>query len=194
MWDRFVPRAPTVIEPEFKIIDVVHRPPTRNILDVDPSANAVTTNWSGAVQTPPPAAQTFTLVEANWVVPAAYPPASAKTSTGWTNGTYYSYSWVGIDGYFSSLGTVLQAGTASVIVVTDGAISSTQYWGWHEWFPAGIIMYSNFTVSPGDLMSGFVCGAAGATQGIVCLTNLSTNETTGMLTLTAPPRQIRPRS
>jgi len=192
LWESLIARSPKIIEPHFKVGEYVHVPPKRNILnsliDGDPRANTTSSNWSGAVQTPPPAGQTFCFVSAKWIVPAAYPPQSAKTATGWTPGTYWEYSWVGLDGYFNSPPVVFQTGTASVVTVNDdGVISSTEYFGWHEWYPAGPVIYQGFPVNPGDLVSAFVLGNAGDNKGDVCLTNITQNVSTGLIQLTAPP-------
>jgi hypothetical protein len=186
-WDNITARSPKFAEVQFKVVDQVHAPLKKNMLDLheeDPKANTDTSIWSGAIQNPP-SGQTFYNVSAKWIVPAAYPPVSAQNSTGgWVDGVYYSYSWVGIDGWGN--GKVFQVGTASIVSVVNGKISSTEYWGWHEWYPAGIVAYTNFLVQPGDLVMGWVSSNAGSSTGQVGITNITTNTATPAITLTAP--------
>jgi hypothetical protein len=184
-------RRPEIIDPKLKVGDYVHLPLSRDPLqlaeETDPTMNATSGNWSGAVQTAPPTGQTFCFAFAKWIVPAAYPPQDMKNSsdTGWIDGTYVEGSWVGLDGW--SNGSVFQTGSASQVTVKGGAIVSTSYFAWHEWFPAGYIEYSGLPITGGDFVSAFVWGTAGSNTGYVSFTNLTTNQSTGLLKLTAPP-------
>jgi Peptidase A4 family len=190
LWEAQIARGATIITPKFKVGECVHAPPERGLRgifeDGDPNANATSNNWSGAVQTIAPSGQSFWYAFAKWTVPSAYPPPTAKTSTGWKDGTYYAYSWVGIDGYFNSPPQVFQAGTASTVTVSNGSISSTSYFGWHEWYPAGLVQWAGFSVGPGDLIEGVVFGTPGSKVGQVLLINLTRNISSGVLQITAP--------
>jgi hypothetical protein len=190
LWGNLIAGSVTITPPKFEVADFVHTPPTKDILspfEEEAGANVTSSNWSGAVQTTAPTGQTFFWVSAKWIVPSVYPPASAKTSTGaWEDGTYYVYSWVGIDGYFNSPSQVLQTGTAGYVTVSGGVVGTPQYWGWHEWYPAGIVQYSNFPVEAGDLIYAFVYGVAGANTAYVGLYNYTRAASTGTLLITAP--------
>src|SRR5208282_5979057 len=68
--------------------------------------------------------------------------------------TYYSSSWIGIDGDGSS--DVLQAGVEQDETCANGQ-SNTSYYAWWEWFPASSIRIDNFPLRPGDAISCLIC-------------------------------------
>jgi len=112
------------------------------------------TNWSGyAVE-----GTAFTHALGSWTVPTVNCSKTPNT---------YSSFWVGIDGWTSS--TVEQTGTDSDC---DG--SSPSYYAWYEFYPAGSVLISSVTVSPGNHISASVTYNSGSSFTITL-----TNETTG---------------
>lgn len=190
LWEDVVSRRPQIVDPHFKVGEHIHVPLTKDLLDLvedaDPE-NASSGNWSGAVQATPPAGQTFCYVGAKWIVPALAIPQPPDADT--PPHTYEEGTWVGIDGWFN--GEVFQTGTVSTITVnTGGSVSGPYYYAFHEWYPAGVVLYPNLPVTAGDLVSAFVWGHAGNTKGYVYFANLTTNQTSGLVQLTAPPNTV----
>jgi hypothetical protein len=187
-WERTMSRPLTYVTPEFEILDSTTRARKNTVpmKDAIPPPAGVEgapndTIWSGAVNTSPPAGQTFCSVTASWVVPMAYPPQSAKVGNGWKDGTYTCAAWVGIDGFAGDSGRLLQTGTFSTVIVSEGGQITSQYaQPWFEWFPlVPSITYPNFTVKPGDTVTCTVIGGRlGATTGLVGITNLGSNQIT----------------
>jgi hypothetical protein len=132
-------------------------------------------NWSGAY-VKRPAAEPLTTVTGQWTVPGVKPPASAKTATGYVDGTYLVGDWVGIDGT-NGTSDVMQAGTASQCVVSGGKVTATTFFAWVEWFSLPAIMFANFAVDAGDLISCTVCAPLGNTHGTAMFNNLTTGVT-----------------
>lgn len=99
-----------------------------------PSGTVCSTNWSGFAVTGP--SGSVSDVKGSWIVP----------SVSCTSKTTYSSYWVGIDGYSSS--TVEQTGTDS-----DCSNGTGHYYVWYEFYPAGSVQVSGFTVKPGDKVS-----------------------------------------
>ena len=93
-------------------------------------------NWSGYAVT----GSSFTSAQGSWTVPTVNCTKTPNT---------YSSFWVGIDGYSSS--TVEQTGTDSDC---DGRTPS--YYAWYEFYPAGSVLISSVSVSPGNQMSAEV--------------------------------------
>ncbi|MBV8902356.1 MAG: hypothetical protein JOZ22_01875 [Acidobacteriia bacterium] len=157
------------IEPTFRVErDRTHGPRQRQTAE----GTQTSTNWSGGVVNPP-AGQTFSWLEGDWVVPAVSAPTN--------NGTYYCATWIGLDGDGSN--DVFQAGVESDV----SAKSSAVYYPWWEWFPAPSIAINNFPVAPGDMIVMVLCSVSGAgsTSGTVFWTNVTTGASTNVH-LTAP--------
>ncbi|MCJ1484780.1 hypothetical protein MMC06_004953 [Schaereria dolodes] len=175
-WTALVSRKPQPVYPEFKI-NPSGRQPVKNV-NLDRAANGTSNNWSGAVQLSPPSGSTFNTVSASWVVPNAWPPVSAfNTSTGqWNDGSWETVSWVGIDGWSPPQQSILQAGTKSIVSVSNGTVTHTSF-AWFEWFPAFEIQFSNFIVNPGDTVHVMVC-APTSTTGVASVMNISANTAT----------------
>ncbi len=151
--------------------EIFHRPRQRLA-----SAGAETsTNWSGGVVYAP-AGSSFYWVEGDWVIP----DISAPTQNQW----YYAASWIGLDGDGSD--DVCQAGIESA-VYQSGTSVTRQFYAWTEWFPAYEVPITNFTGSPGDMITALICASpgAGATKATVYFTNRTTGDSTS-LTFTAP--------
>jgi hypothetical protein len=180
-WSRFMSKKSQYITPTFKIISDGRGPAKRVAASNNAAANSTSSNWSGAVATPP-AGGSFNSCSARWVVPNAYPPISAWTGSGWRDGSWEQVAWVGIDGW-SSQTAILQAGTKSVVTVTGGKVQQST-WAWYEWFPAAEIQYSNFQVQPGDTVEVLVCSFS-PTTGYAAITNVGANISTSV-NLTAP--------
>lgn len=132
------------------------------------------TNWSGAVVNRPTSEQLVT-VTGQWTVPSVSPPASAWNGRGYNDGTYICAVWVGLDGWGGTT-DVLQAGTNSVVTVTRGAVSSTSYYSWIEWFGFPWTPESSFPVTAGDSILCTVCAPFGNRHG----TAMFVNQTTGL--------------
>lgn len=130
--------------------------------------------WSGAIVNRPGSEPLMT-VTGQWVVPRAWPPASAWNGINLNDGTYLVGAWVGLDGA-NGTGDVLQAGTASSVVVSGGKMTSSSYYAWTEWFGAASILESDFPVNPGDAILCTVCAPFGSAHG----TAMFVNQTTGL--------------
>jgi hypothetical protein len=163
-WERNLSRPWRRVVPEYEL------QPARFIRHGLPVANANSSNWSGAVATPP-AGDTFDTVSATWIVPDAYPPPSDQNGSGRYNDGYFNaLHWVGIDGDGGAgANNVLQAGTGTDVQVVNGAITVSCYL-WYEWYYSvtnnGFVKLTSFTVSPGDLIEVLVCGFSGSDAGI----------------------------
>jgi Peptidase A4 family len=92
--------------------------------DTSNAAASTSTNkiWSGAVVTASPPGTTFTAVGATFVVPKPSPPTSGP-------GTWGGSAWVGIDGYYSNLDALLQAGVSWGVTVSDTGATTYNYTG-----------------------------------------------------------------
>jgi Peptidase A4 family len=174
-WEKALGRSITYVAPTFKIMESDRIPLSSKI--VQGAGNSTSPNWSGGVVTNPPIGETYNTVSASWVVPNAYPPASAWNGTAWKDGTYLCVTWVGIDGWGN--GDVLQAGTGQEVVVSGGKVTSQNAFAWHEWYPALWVVFSNFEVNPGDTIACLVC-AVSNTQGSVVMTNRATGKYTSI--------------
>jgi len=175
-WKRRVSRKYTRIEPVFvRNTDKVHGPmrgpsaePDQLLAAARP-ANATSTNWSGSAVFAA-AGDSFKWVEGEWTVADPADPNGGKTS-------YYSSSWVGIDGWGSP--DVLQAGTESSLV--NGV---KKVYAWWEWYPDFEVAISNFPVSAGDTIFCLIC-ATSTTTASIWLTNDSTDQSVSFA-ITAP--------
>ena len=157
-WERNLHRPWRRVVPEYDLR------PARSVRHGLPTANTTLLNWSGAVAAPP-AGTPFNTVSATWVVPDAYPPASAWNGSGYNDGYYSSLHWVGIDGDGGAgANDVMQAGTATDVNVKNGVITVTCY-AWYEWWYSatknGLVELTNFTVNPGDVINVLVCAPFG---------------------------------
>jgi hypothetical protein len=167
-WKRRVSRRHTRIEPVFvRNTDKVHGPmrgPSAEAELAGPAgshrANATSTNWSGSAVFAA-SGDSFKWVEGEWTVADPSDPKGGKTS-------YYSSSWVGIDGWGSP--DVLQAGTESSLV--NG---TKKVYAWWEWYPDFEVAIANFPVSAGDTMFCLIC-ATSSTTASIWLTNDSTDQ------------------
>lgn len=135
-------------------------------------------NWSGAVASPPAGGDAFTKVIGSWTVPDAYPPRSTWNGRSYNNGSYNALHWIGLDGWTGAgENDVLQVGTGTDVRVTNGAISVSSYC-WFEWWYKPLNNGNArlaFTVSPGDVISAAVVATA-ANGGTVYIGNVTRAE------------------
>jgi hypothetical protein len=174
-WERNLHRPWRRVVPEYDLRPARRLPPRL------PVGNGTSSNWSGAVATPP-AGQGFASVSGTWIVPDAYPPPSARNGSGYNDGLYNALHWVGIGGDMGAgYANLLQAGTGTDVNVVNGNISVTSY-VWYEWWNSaldnGYIRLNNFTVTPGDLIEVSVC-TGNDTSGAAIVGNVTRNEYVG---------------
>ena len=132
--------------------------------------NSNSDNWGGYAVTG--ANGTFTVnhsdVSADWSVPhAKQAPYPGTCNSTW----YYSFEWVGFDGWDSS--DVLQAGTEA-----DATCTSTLYSFWYEWYPFAETRISSPAVGPGDLVAVLVWYTTSSPYGHAQLWDLTTDQLT----------------
>lgn len=169
IWRNALSRRPEVIAPKLS-----KRPEIRTYegIKTGRAAASLSNVWSGGVVMNQTAMQ---LVFGQWVVPTVLPPASAGNA----DGDWWTVAWVGIDGWGSS--DVLQCGTGHHVSRRNGKIS-TEYFAWYEWFPDNWIQISNFTVQPGDTVSGLITydgvDQNGVQWGTATLNNISRGKLT----------------
>jgi hypothetical protein len=150
--------------------EVYHGPRKRRQED----ATETSTNWSGGVVFAP-AGQPFSWIEGDWVIP----DVDAPTENQW----YYCASWIGIDGDGS--GDVCQIGIECEVYRSGNSITRNIY-PWWEWFPEAEVAITNFSVSPGDMVTALLCtSGGGATDAAAYFTNRTTGAATS-LSFTAP--------
>jgi hypothetical protein len=170
-WERNLHRPWRRVVPQYEL------QPARPLASPLPLANDTSSNWSGAVATPP-AGKGFTTVSGTWIVPDAYPPPSAWNGNGYNDGLYNVLHWVGIAGDTGAgAGNLVQAGTGTDVNVVGGVISVTPY-SWFEWWNSalgnGYTRLNGFTVSPGDVIEVSVC--AGSSIGAASIGNVTRSE------------------
>jgi hypothetical protein len=142
-----------------------------DVLALLPETNPI---WSGAyVQRP--VSEPITTVTGQWNVPGVSPPASAWQGSGFADGTYLCFAWVGIDGTDGS-NDVLQAGTGSQCIVQNGKLASTSFYAWTEWFSLPSQVVNGFQVQVGDQILCTVCAPYQNTNGVALFLNRTTNQ------------------
>jgi hypothetical protein len=99
-WTAVMSRPLTFVPTKFSLIttprDALLRGLTPAAAKAGVSANSTSSNWSGAADFGLNSGDSYVNVSGSWTVPNAYPPESAKLSTGgWKDGTYLCVSWVG---------------------------------------------------------------------------------------------------
>lgn len=165
-WDQVFGRKLTYITPAFQ--------PMKELLpgigEMDRQLDAGTSNsiWSGSVVTTT-TTDKFTSITAGWNVADVAPPADAA-------GSWWSVSWIGIDGYGGS--DVCQIGTVQAVTqAANGSISKSVY-AWTEWYPQSWQAISNFPVNFGDDISALLC-IQSPTEASFNMVNLTTGAQTG---------------
>jgi Peptidase A4 family len=171
-WERNLHRPWRRVVPQYDL------QPARRFPAALPVGSGTSSNWSGAVATPP-AGEGFASVSSTWVVPNANPPPSAWNGEGYNDGLYNALHWVGIGGDIGAgAGNLLQAGTGTDVNVVDGVISVTPYF-WFEWWNStldnGYTRLGGFTVTPGDVIEVTVCTATD-TNGATTVGNVTRSE------------------
>lgn len=148
VWKQIVSGKIHYVEPKLKVNNQFH-PPIKRAHGVE--RNIANSAWSGAVFTLDPSqSQRFFTNAAFWIVPDIAPPITAQVDNGWQDGTYQTVVWVGIDGWGTD--SLLGTGTASVCVVSEGQITSKQFYPWFEWYPGQEVEYGGLAISSGDLV------------------------------------------
>jgi hypothetical protein len=174
-WERNLHRPWSRVVPEYDL------QPARLLPAPVPVGNGTSSNWSGAVATPPGSAG-FDIVSGTWTVPDAYPPPSAANgSGGFNDGLYNVLEWVGIGGDTGAgYANLLQMGTGTDVNVVNGAVSSVTTYAWFEWFNStadnGYTRVGGFTVAPGDLIEVSVCSGSNDTSGAAIIGNVTRNK------------------
>jgi hypothetical protein len=190
LWERKVSSSPRFVSPSGQ--NIRHLFKKASSPQGIHQLNTVTSGfWSGALIDKPPTGQTFYTISASWTIPmAGIPPASAYSTGVVPDGVYASIQWVGMDGQVAALDPGLSAGTISFCQVVGGRVApDTQYaQAWYQW--GGDETYAGIDVSPGDLVTITVCGAAGNKEGLVTLLNATENTTSGAITVPAPTNVV----
>ena len=137
-----------------------------------PSNVSYSNNWSGYVDfsgaTSFGSSSYYYLVN-DFVVPKAQQAFGACTG-GWD----YGSAWNGIDGWGSP--DVLQAGVEfDAYCALGGAIRSTYYSAWYEWYPFSEVRIGGFPIAPGDDIFVEVWDTS-STAGHAYLVNYSNNQ------------------
>ena len=127
-------------------------------------------NWSGYVDFSGATSygtKSFYYLVNDFVVPVA---EQAGCDGGWDWGS----AWNGIDGWGSP--DVLQAGIEfDAFCSLGGAIKSSYYSAWYEWYPYSEVRISSLPIAPGDDMFVEVWHTS-STQGYAYLVNYQTNQ------------------
>ncbi len=119
------------------------------------------TNWAGYAVTG--SKGSVTDANGSWVVPSVSCPK---------RGSSYAAFWVGIDGFSSS--TVEQTG-----VLAQCSRGRAAYSAWYEFYPAGMVTISSFTVKPGDKVFGEVQSTGGSSFKVTITDGSEKFSTTG---------------
>jgi hypothetical protein len=173
-WDEVFSRTHTHITPEFRPLEELIPGIGRHERPQPDAAGTTNSIWSGSVVTTG-AADTFKSITGQWNVADVGAPKSGA-------GSWYSVSWIGIDGYGNS--DVCQIGTVqSISVAANGNVSRSVY-AWFEWYPNNWTGISNFPVGFGDTLTCLLCIQSPTKAGFNLL-NVTTGVSTGF-TFTAP--------
>jgi Peptidase A4 family len=169
-WRRAMLAAKDHVVPQLEITNIVHH---RNlpISDGTEAGTDTSVNWSGVVDLGGAStynhSTSFRSIFATWVVPVARQAFGACTE-----GTDYSFSWVGIDGYNSN--DVLQAGSESDALCNILQRESS-YYAWFEWWPNSSTRLTNLPVSAGNDMFVEIWNTT-SKEGFAYIANLTTNQ------------------
>jgi hypothetical protein len=133
------PQTPMPGSREARLLKAIHNAPMRRVVrpgTATENGTADSYNWSGYAVT----GTDFTEAKGSWTAPTVN---CADSPNAWAS------FWVGIDGANDS--TVEQTGTG---VWCDH--STPVYYAWYEFYPAGSVIISTITVTPGDKMSASI--------------------------------------
>jgi len=137
-----------------------------------PSNTSYSYNWSGYVDfsgATSYGAKSYYFLVNDFTVPVAEQAFGACTN-GWDWGS----AWNGIDGWGSP--DVLQAGIEfDAYCALGGAVRSTYYSAWYEWYPYSEVRIGGFPIAPGDDIFVEVWHTS-ATQGYAYLVNYNNNQ------------------
>jgi hypothetical protein len=172
-WDRAFARKLTYVTPTFQPMEELL--PGIGTLDRQLDANANNSIWSGSVVTTT-TTDKFKSIAGEWNVADVAPPSSGA-------GTWWSVSWIGIDGYGGN--DVCQIGTVQAVTQAAGGGLSKSVYAWTEWFPRSWVAIPSFEVSFGDSLSALLC-IQSPTEASFNMMNMTTGVHTGFA-FTAPP-------
>jgi hypothetical protein len=173
-WDRYSKNKDRLqyLQPEFIFNDAPISTPN---VGSNKAGTETYTNWSGGVIYAAPGTG-FQSVTGEWVVPDVKP----ATQSNWE----YHVNWIGIDGDGSP--DVLQAGVISESYWSTNGSYLNDLLFWHEWYPQGLVVVSNFAFRAGDLISMTITSTGpGATSATINVLNATTGVYTSY-TITAP--------
>jgi len=150
---------PTAVEKDFSLAN-------------QPSNTAYSYNWSGYVDfsgATSYGSKSYYFLVNDYTVPVAEQAFGACTG-GWDWGS----AWNGIDGWGSP--DVLQAGIEfDAYCALGGAIRSTYYSAWYEWYPFSEVRIGGFPIAPGDDIFVEVWNTS-STAGHAYLVNYNNNQ------------------
>ncbi|CAD6500433.1 BgTH12-07610 [Blumeria graminis f. sp. triticale] len=126
------------------------------VLNGNSSHSTLSSNWAGAILTTPPAGSTFTAVSARFTIPA--PKVNGAAS-----------AWVGIDGD-TYAAAILQTGIDFMVI--NGVLA---YKAWYEWYPDYAYDFTDFKMSPGDVINISVA-ASSSSAGTAIIENVTTRQ------------------
>jgi len=146
-----------------------------------PSNTSYSYNWSGYVDFS--GATSYGSRSYYFVVNDLTVPVAEQAFGACTNGWDYGSAWNGIDGWGSP--DVLQAGIEfDAYCALGGAVRSTYYSAWYEWYPYSEVRIGGFPIVPGDDLFVEVWHTS-ATQGYAYLVNYNNNQSV-VVGFTAP--------
>jgi hypothetical protein len=180
-WVEAMKHSKTRVAPQLQQTNILHGPAqikknvnpsateAHPILSQQPSNTYYSSNWSGYVAFSGASSygSSYYYLINDMVVPIAQQRPGSCTG-GWAFGS----EWNGIDGWGS--GDVLQAGV-EFDAYCSGAVRSTYYSAWYEWYPYGEVRIGGLPVTAGDDVFVEVWHTS-ATQGYAYLVNLDTNQ------------------
>jgi hypothetical protein len=180
IWQKAMAASQNHAVPTLEQTQIMHGPVQNKVASVNNTSSSY--NWSGYVLTNRATsygASSYYFLVSDYVVPNAEQAFGVCTG-GWD----YSSTWAGLDGW--SNGDVLQAGTESdAYCALGGAIKSSYYSAWYEWYPYGEVRIGGFPISPGDDLFVEVWSTAN-NVGHAYIVNYNTN-TYVNITFSAPP-------
>ena len=89
-------------------------------------------NWSGAALRSP-IDNLCCRVYGSWTVPRAEPPPEAHRGGSWSDGTWYSSAWAGLDGHIPGSIAMPQMGTQHIAATVNGKLTSSAKAWWQWW-------------------------------------------------------------
>jgi hypothetical protein len=134
-----------------------------------------TTNWAGAYVGPPAPETSFYAIVGSFIAPDPKPPSNDEG-----NGPWQGSAWVGIDGI--STQSLFQAGISWAVTRDPNGTLETSFWAWYEWLPNASTLFTNFSISSGDIIT-VLCETDNSTKGTCVLQNQNTHYSVSELLL-----------